>query len=129
MSFGDSFFFFSPVKSIKVLAVRKIAKWFWVGAKPSFAFMHFQSQPLNLSHKLLFALSACVSLLCLLYFPFYISLLPYKSLIQPSTRENVSARKKHEGSVETLRAYSYIYNDRRFAKVRCLIPSIYADHE
>ena len=62
----------------KFLAVREIAKWFWVGAKPSFAFMHFQSQPLNLSHKLLFSLSACLS--PLLYFPFPIPVLPWKSL-------------------------------------------------
>ena len=34
--------FFPLWKEFKALAFRKIAKWFWVGAKPSFAFMHFQ---------------------------------------------------------------------------------------
>lgn len=72
-----------------------------INSKPCCHNFFLQSQPLNCSH------TQTPSALCLLYVPFTFSLLPWKSLIWPSTT------KRHEGPAETSKACSYIYNDRK----------------
>lgn len=65
LCFRFVFCFLNSLFEFKVLSEKK-KKRFCVGTKPSFAFMHFEFQPLNRSHKLF----ASLSFPPLLYFSF-----------------------------------------------------------
>lgn len=110
--------FFPPLwNHLKVLAVRKIAKCFWIGVKLLFAFLHFHSHSSKSFTQTSFSLTTCLSLLRLLYFLFSISFLPWKSLIQPSITENVLVKKRKTWSLGHSYVYKIQYNNRRFAEV------------
>lgn len=126
-----------------VLAVRKkIATWFQVGASFClYAFSistakSFTQTPFSLclSLPLSSPLSACF---IFLFFP-PISLLPWKSLIQPSTRENVCKKKRGEKTWRAARDLEALFIHIQWQEVHesllglmcwCLIPAIYSDHE
>ncbi len=117
----------------KVLAVRKIAKWFSVAAKPSFAFIHF-----SISTSKSFTQSPFLSL-CSACFIF---LFPFLSCLESHwfshLPEKMSLKKKEKKTWRVGRDLEGLFIHIQWQKVcwgllglMCLflIPSIYADHE
>lgn len=121
MCFGKGpFWIQSPALS------EKIGKWFCVGTKPSFAFMHFESQPLNLSHKLPFPL-----FLSLLYFPFNVFSAALK-VIDSAIYQRIYLRKKAGRNLEGLFTHiqwQEVVSGLLGPMCLCLISTIYADHK